>query len=58
MHLRKLKYVFDARVLAARLLDSYGAAPPVRAPLGGSVQPRGQALELGPAVSVAARRQP
>lgn len=39
LHLRKLKYVFDARVLAARLLDSYGAAPPVRAPLGGSVQP-------------------
>jgi len=33
------RYVFDARVLAARLLDSYGAAPPVRAPLGGSVQP-------------------
>ncbi|MDP3775761.1 MAG: hypothetical protein Q8Q85_15990 [Gemmatimonadales bacterium] len=24
LHLRKLKYVFDARVLAARLLDSYG----------------------------------
>jgi len=34
LHLRKLKHVFDARVLAARLLDSYGSAPPVRAPLG------------------------